>query len=97
VTAGGPSCDLPNAARVIIQALDLTGDLLEECERVDIAIGEELEQLLLEDADVDLEGMEGVSDFVRDARSEGFDQALVRVAARWTRPSLIAHSGGDLI
>ena len=46
---------------------------------MEIVVREELEQLLLQDADVDLKRVEGVPDFVGNSRGQGLDQArLVR-------------------
>ena len=57
----------------VVKALDLPSDLPQDLERVRVAAGEQLQEFLFEDAEVDLHRVEGVADLVGNTGREGLD------------------------
>ena len=77
----------------VVEPLDLRRDLAQHGEDVGVALRDELGQLLLEDAEVDLERVQRVANLVGDARGQRLDQ-LRSVRRHRAGPAILSWMRG---
>ena len=75
----------------VVEAAQLAGDLRHDLEDVAAAVGDDLRQLLLEDAEVDLQGVQRVSHLVRDAGGDRLGEGRVRLCPQAGAGNCLRH------
>ena len=68
------ACEAQELRHEVVEAVQLAGDLADHLEDVAPAVGNDLRELLLEDPEVDLQGVERVPHLVGDAGGDRLDE-----------------------